>query len=276
MCLSVAPPAFGGEVGWRTGSVRLPSVSFVVTCAFSHRSYDDPIVHPGHPGMSHQHDFFANRSTTATSTLQSLRAAPTTCTVPGDRAAYWVPTLRQESWAKTVRAYYSAGPVDPADIVSFPAGLKMLGGSASGSVAFSCGLGVDAPGWVSAPVVCPSPMSVRVTFPQCWNGQLGALENATKPVGGRCPAAFSTTLPLLRLLLTTSSPTTSTTFTTSAGSADRLHADYWNAWSPEVLDDLVSVCIRGERTSNREIKKCRTAGTGPRAVGGGETPETNF
>lgn len=226
--------------------------------------------------MSHEHDFFANRSTSATSTFQTLQAASTTCTVPGDRAAYWVPTLRQGSWAKTLRAYYSAGPVKPADVVPFPAGLKLLGGRPNGLVAFSCGLGVDAPGWTTSPPPCSTPMSVLITFPQCWNGRVDPQENATMPVGGKCPNTYPKTLPLLRLLLTTSGPTTSTTFSTSAGGVGRMHADFWNAWSPEVLGDLVRVCLRGERISNREIKKCRTEGTGPRAVGGDDAAETNF
>src|SRR5215207_7742183 len=42
--------------------------SFSVRCDFSHRASDDPIVHFGHPGASHSHDFFGNRSTNANST----------------------------------------------------------------------------------------------------------------------------------------------------------------------------------------------------------------
>jgi Domain of unknown function (DUF1996) len=48
---------------------------FTVTCEFSHRSADDPIVFPGQIGAAHSHDFFANRSTSADSTYESLRAA---------------------------------------------------------------------------------------------------------------------------------------------------------------------------------------------------------
>src|SRR5688572_33250399 len=37
---------------------ELEDANFVVVCKFSHRAPDDPIVHPGAPGMSHDHTFF--------------------------------------------------------------------------------------------------------------------------------------------------------------------------------------------------------------------------
>jgi hypothetical protein len=46
--------------------------SFVVNCDWSHRNTDDPIVHPGDEGMSHQHEFFGNTSTKADSTYLSM------------------------------------------------------------------------------------------------------------------------------------------------------------------------------------------------------------
>jgi Domain of unknown function (DUF1996) len=254
-------------------TARFPSVSFVVTCGFSHRASDDPLVHPGHKGMSHVHDFFANTTTSASSTPATLAKGSTTCNESGDRAAYWLPALEAGAWAKTLRAYYSAGPVDPGLIVPYPAGLGIIGRSSSGAVDFSCERGVDEPGWTSRPPTCVGPTSVRITFPQCWNGRGLTPSDVSAPVGRSCPKGFDRALPLLRLVAQTESRTTS--MATSAGSFDRMHADFWNAWDPKILGQLVAVCIRGERTSNREIKQCRTAGTGPRAVGGPET-ESNF
>src|SRR4051794_15498776 len=74
-------------------AVDRPVPLFIVHCAFSHRAMDDPIVHPGMPGAAHSHDFFGNTTTNAYSTLQSLRAGSTTCDIPGDTAAYWMPTV---------------------------------------------------------------------------------------------------------------------------------------------------------------------------------------
>ena len=57
---------------------------FVVECGWSHSSFDDPIVHPGHAGASHRHDFFGNTTTSATSTYeQLLDAADDLSATPG-------------------------------------------------------------------------------------------------------------------------------------------------------------------------------------------------
>src|SRR5262249_25733272 len=75
-------------------SPPLNGVNFISVCAVSHESFDDPIVYPGRPGLSHNHTFFGNTSTNASSTLATLRAAgATTCSRKTDTAAYWAPTL---------------------------------------------------------------------------------------------------------------------------------------------------------------------------------------
>src|ERR1044072_2117778 len=73
-------------------AVKLHGNNFFSNCRFSHFANDDPIVHPGKPGASHPHTFFGNSSTNAASTLESLRASGTTCSVKADKAAYWAPT----------------------------------------------------------------------------------------------------------------------------------------------------------------------------------------
>src|SRR5918997_6064140 len=86
--------------------------SFAVRCDFSHRAHDDPIVHPGHQGAAHGHDFFGNTSTKFDSTYQSMLAAPTTCTRPADTAGYWLPTVRwggEDLRAHRAVFYYRAG-----------------------------------------------------------------------------------------------------------------------------------------------------------------------
>src|SRR5215471_18079913 len=74
-------------------SPPLNGVNFISVCTANHEAFDDPIVYPGRPGLSHNHTFFGNTSTNASSTLASLRAAGTTCNRKGDTAAYWAPTL---------------------------------------------------------------------------------------------------------------------------------------------------------------------------------------
>ena len=262
----------------------LPSVAFVVTCRRSRSSNDDPIVHPGHPGASHRHDFFGNVSTVAGSTATSLAGASTTCNESGDRSAYWLPTLRGVGWASRMRAYYSAGPIAASRIALYPTGLQLVAGSPSSRgapgvdvVAFSCGRGVEEQGWSASPPVCPGSTSVRLSFPQCWDGvRLEAPGNAVAPVRGTCPSSHPIALPLLRLVVATAGRVSPTDFVTSAGGVNSLHADFLDAWVPSALERLVAVCTRGERRSNREVKQCRAPGTGPRAVGGPDTTETNF
>jgi hypothetical protein len=81
----------------------------LVRCDFSHRSSDDPIVHPT-PEHAHSHDFFGNTTTNAFSTYKTMTTgidpndppptppdSPiTTCSRPKDTAAYWFPTV---SWS---------------------------------------------------------------------------------------------------------------------------------------------------------------------------------
>src|SRR3954462_947163 len=104
----------------------VPMANFTSNCRFSHSSNDDPIMHPGMPGMSHNHSFFGNVSTNAFSTLASLRRAGTSCHRRGDRAAYWAPTLVNPH-GKLVRplnasVYYIRATIKPAH--AFPAGLR--------------------------------------------------------------------------------------------------------------------------------------------------------
>ena len=64
---------------------------FVVACAYSHASLDDPIVFPGQPGASHRHVFFGNVTTDAASTIASLDSGGTSCEQQLDRAAALAP-----------------------------------------------------------------------------------------------------------------------------------------------------------------------------------------
>ena len=69
---------------------------WIVSCTYSHSLNDDPIVFPGQVGVSHLHDFTGARTTNAFSTFTSLRAGGTTCAMPGDKSAYWVPALYED------------------------------------------------------------------------------------------------------------------------------------------------------------------------------------
>lgn len=112
---------------------------FTVDCGFSHRASDDPIVHPGHPGASHSHEFFGSTATDAASTGASLQGTTTTCEDTEDTAAYWVPTLSIDGVPvdpTMVRAYYRAAPgVDVREVTAPPVGLAMIAGDPSAGAA---------------------------------------------------------------------------------------------------------------------------------------------
>jgi hypothetical protein len=104
---------------------------FNTACPFSHRGPDDPIVFPGEAGKSHSHDFIGNRTTNASSTLQSLKEAGTSCDRRADRSAYWFPTLYENGVALVphhANVYYRVGRKEPQSIRPYPQGLRIIAG----------------------------------------------------------------------------------------------------------------------------------------------------
>src|SRR5690606_12505972 len=93
---------------------------FVVECSHSHSRPDDPIVFPGQPGRSHEHDFFGNTITDASSAVGDLLGAPTTCDDRRDTASYWSPQLivnGEPVVPSRSTAYYRVAPgVDPTSV----------------------------------------------------------------------------------------------------------------------------------------------------------------
>ena len=246
-----------------------PSVPFVVGCGVSHESNDDPIIHPGHSGMSHRHVFFGNRSTNASSTVASLNAAATTCEDPADRASYWLPGLIGGSWIN-MRAYYSSGLLTASSVRPMPLGLQIVTGwkfdavGQGSSVSWSCGLLADQVGWTaSRPATCRTgtKLSARIDFPQCWDGRhLAAPGNVVWASGRACPAGHPIGLPQLRIRVDVVGQPTQL----ASGRFETMHADFWNIWEPNRLSDLVTKCIRGERAVQREVRRCGVPGAGPR------------
>lgn len=231
-------------------SGRFPNGAyFVVTCGFSHRSNDDPIVFPGAPGRSHNHTFVGNRSVSASSTPESLAGGETTCDVQADASGYWMPTVyagREPVTPLAAIVYYVRRTDDP--VTTFPAGLKMVAGDASartrqpkGIVSWSCGP-IGAPPRSSAPQACTADefLQLQVTFPNCWTGK--TLDSADHKrhvaysTAGRCRASHPVALPTLALIVL---------FPPVRGAdvaSGRLggHADFMNGWDPDVLERLVA------------------------------------
>ncbi len=223
---------------------------FVVECGWSHSSFDDPIVHPGHGGASHRHDFFGNTEAAATSTYEQLVAAPTTCQQRLDTAAYWAPSVLVADGTPIepmmATAYYRAGAgIDPATVVAYPADLRMLGEEAG----WTC-----RPGLAGSPLPPPCAASVglqlAIAFPDCWDGGRIDSEDHRSHVaasrGGRCPVGHPVPIPLLELVIDYG-VVDAAGLTLSSGPLSSAHADFWNTWDQDKLETEVDVCLRRQQ-----------------------------
>ncbi len=81
-----APSARGEAVGEGAANV---------SCSFSHRLPDDPIIYPGRPGIAMSHDFFGHTTTTGNTTAEDLYTEhSSTCENAADNTSYWAPSLK--------------------------------------------------------------------------------------------------------------------------------------------------------------------------------------
>jgi hypothetical protein len=188
--------------------------SFSTPCEYSHSRPDDPIVHAGHAGVSHRHDFFGATGTDAASDAESLLAGDTTCRSVADRSAYWAPSLLAVGLPvepTEVLAYYRVPVGADATLVEVPPnGLEMIAGDPAATspqpaqvVAWRCGF---TPEISPVPLRCPAGMDLRLTltFDPCWNGSdLGSADHRSHlaPLGddGACPVTHPVLLPELTL-----------------------------------------------------------------------------
>jgi uncharacterized protein DUF1996 len=251
------------SAGASAGGARspFPGVNFVSRCGFSHRAPDDPIVFPGEPGKSHDHSFVGNVSTNASSTLDSLLGAATTCLRPADTAAYWMPTLVDNGTPVAPRGalvYYRRRTF--ARLQPFPAGLKIVAGDSHAvspqplRVTFwNCGVAAGVPPQSSVPT-CParpgSSLRLHVRFPDCWDGQnLDSADHKSHMAyseAGVCPADHPVAVPALEVIFRYPIAGDSSVYLSSGGQYSA-HADFFNAWNEGRLTQFVEVCLNGER-----------------------------
>jgi hypothetical protein len=239
------------ELASAAASRRFPSVAAVVQCSPSHRLPDDPLRHPNHAGASHDHTFFGSVAAAADATVRELRVAATTCDDPDDRSSYWLPTPIGASWT-SLRAYYDRGTVAADAIVTPPDGLLMV----SDAARWSCRRDREQSGWSETMPPCDGGVRLRLSFAQCWNGRdvrpPGHLAEARN---GRCPPSHPVAIPRVELVAELDRRPTAL----SSGALREpgaVHGDAWVVWDRERLEFVVGRCIRGERSSNTELKEC--------------------
>jgi hypothetical protein len=226
-----------------------------VLCDSSHAAPDDPIVHPNMPGMSHLHQFFGNRTTNAASTAQSLLGQATTCSAATDSSAYWVPMLYQNGVAVpsiSSLIYYRGGSHrDSSTIQPFPAGLRMIAGSATTTTP----LPTDAVAWMcqgmstlsTLPPDCGgNTLVLQIRFPDCWDGaNLDSADHKSHmayTIGGFCPSNYPVQVPLLEMNVRYKA-STGAGITLASGSAYTFHADFSNAWNQASLTGFINSCL---------------------------------
>ena len=230
---------------------------FVAKCEYSHSATDDPIVHFGHAGRSHRHDFYGAVATDASSTVDALAKQETTCDKQADTAAYWHPTLYDGDAIVeplSLVAYYRAAPgVAPEAVEVFPLGLAMIAGDAT-ATGPQAG---DAAGWVcgsstrlaDAPPDCPAraPLHLVLTFPDCWDGRnLDSADHkahAAYSSDGACPSSHRVHVPQLTVSVTFPISGAGHELSLASGSTYSAHGDFLNAWNPEGLAREVTQCI---------------------------------
>jgi Domain of unknown function (DUF1996) len=244
---------------------QLAGVNFISSCRFSHRAMDDPIVFPGRPGLSHDHSFVGNVSTSAFSTVDSLRSASTTCQRPADTAAYWMPTLSVAGTPVTPQGatiYYRRRT--DATVRPFPAGLKMIAGSSRATspqslavTYWNCGAQTGIAPSSTVPT-CPdgarASLRLHVNFPDCWDGA-----NLDSPdhqmhmaysTRGSCPATHPVAVPRISLIYKYPSAG-GPDVTLASGGQFSAHADFFNAWKQGQLTRLVNSCLNALRHCGR-------------------------
>jgi len=236
--------------------------SFSTPCPYSHSGDDDPIVHPGHAGASHRHDFFGATTTGAGSEAASLLAGGTTCRTVADRSAYWAPSLLADGRPLEpieMQAYYRV-PIgaDATQVEPPPNGLELIAGDGDATapqdpstIAWSCGL---AEATAPEPQPCErSPfLLLRLMFPPCWDGEhLGSDDHRSHvaPLGddGACPADHPVLLPQLRLDIRYPSTPAGTTLTLASGPTTGGHGDAVMAWDEDHIAREVDLCLRKNR-----------------------------
>jgi hypothetical protein len=143
-------------------------------------------------------------------------------------------------------------------VVSFPSGLRVIAGDSKATgpqsldvVSWGCGSrsGIERQ---QSPPLCSGPtLRATIRFPDCWNGRdLDAADHKShlayalpRRGGGRaCDPGHPIALPKLTINITypvAGGPGV----TLASGPPYTEHADFFNAWDPPTLDQLVVRCL---------------------------------
>jgi uncharacterized protein DUF1996 len=253
-----ATPARAGAPGW------------IVSCQASHQAPDDPIVSPGAPGAAHLHVFYGSRDTNAFSTPDSLKAMGTTCAMPGDTSAYWLPAIfaRGQQLApgtsKHALFYYRRIAAQGRTTVrTIPDGLRFIVGNANAQspadnptlgnhIIWKCGPG-SGKNLPHPPTQCKSGvMVVSFRAPNCWDGvnldSHNHRSHMAYPSGSRCPDSHPVVLQRVESFFRFAVGTAPIgEVTLSSGPWWTVHSDVFFAWVPSELQRFTDGCVNALR-----------------------------
>jgi hypothetical protein len=244
--------------------------AFREPCLFSHMAFDDPIVFPGQPGMSHLHTFLGNDQANASSTADSIAGTGNSTCTGGtlNRTAYWMPTLidvrnGQPLVPSDTNFYYKLGylGVDAGSVQPFPKGLRIIAGDSKTNTpvnSFIARFGCHAAGGTQPSIpscAVGDKLNAAVVFPQCWDGvNLDSPDHKSHmayATGRGCPSTHPVALPeiTMNVLYKVTEANSGTFWKLSSDNYDgpggySLHADWFGGWDPAINLAFVKSCIR--------------------------------
>jgi outer membrane biosynthesis protein TonB len=282
------PDEFNGNGhGAYNGDLIRPQLAmFRTECAFSHFSYDDPIVYPNKPGAAHLHMNFGNTHTNAYSTYSTLiDSGNGTCSgMELNRTAYWAPAMIDDQGNARVPwrilVYYKAqGPI-VGKVSLYPEGLKLLIGpeityGATADTAFACNYTEPTSKNIVNCANHPTKwLHMQVAFPRClkqgvnFDDYNNVWANST---GGwwwsDCPPG-TTTLPMLKynIFYRVEAGEDSSKWHLSSdvdrntkqqgGSGLSLHGDWFGAWNKKTNQDFLDKCLNNTAVANSTGLEC--------------------
>ena len=85
-----------------------------------------------------------------------------------------------------------------------------------------------------------------VTFPDCWDGETLSTEAASShvvdSVGGLCPSSHPVPIPQLQMAIDFPAVDPEG-LSLASGDIETAHADFWNVWDQQVLENEVRLCL---------------------------------
>jgi hypothetical protein len=261
-----------------------------MACDVDHFGFNDPIVYPGVPGASHRHSFYSNSSTDAASTTASLQAHPGSCDYTGefDRSAYWIPSMLSGGQVYADRSqhlvvyYRRAGGASGPLVHAFPAGLRMIAGTAGAtspqpeSVTYwDCSAG--GPRYAGIPDCThatsgDTPRAV-INFPSCWDGvHLDSADHKShmaypNPLNGACPADHPVAVPKVAFESWYNGIHGGPGYSLASMGTYSMHGDFFAAWDPRLQNGLIDNCLNTHQRSCSVVQVWPSNGVAPNHTG---------